>query len=320
MIRQGGARLPLGPRQDLPGDRLRVSPGSRTERNRGRGGQAGGPGGHAAPARPRRAPGEPDLHPLRLPHQGLREVLERKLRIDGIRHEALILKDSLGQLRKGRVRAIKEQFGYKLPVLLSARAGLGRACRETLFGDDAEVDALVYSLYADVVSGRVGADAVARIMAAAGAYPDAIRRTLEAIDAVPTADAVERIFIRVEKRRPPAVFLPWGPAACGLLLVAGRAGAPWRGPHRRRGRRPRAGGRRPGTRPRPMGDGRAHPGHRSPRARGSRGAGDRGGPRAPPRPRGARCRSWGAAAPAAPKGPVQGADYVQLVRGWRDRG
>ena len=252
----------------------------------------------------------------------LREVLERKLRIDGIRHEALILKDSLGQLRKGRVRAIKEQFGYKLPVLLSARAGLGRACRETLFGDDAEVDALVYSLYADVVSGRVGADAVARIMAAAGAYPDAIRRTLEAIDAVPTADAVERIFIRVEKRRPPAVFsalgsrcvpvYSWWQAAL-VLHGAGHidgeaAGRVLADVAQGRGRGP--------WEMAALSQDIVRRGHvaaevletvvgPAPLLDASRRAVQKLGERPPP---------------AAPKGPVQGADYVQLVRGWRDRG
>ena len=141
----------------------------------------------------------------------LRVVLEEKLRLDGIRHEGLILKDSLGHLRRGRVRAIKEQFGYKLPALFTGRAGLGRASTETLFGDDAEVDALVYSLYADAVAGRVAPSQVGRVMEAAGAYPTAISETLEAFDRLPTANAVERIFIRLERRRPPGVFAPLGP-------------------------------------------------------------------------------------------------------------
>ena len=61
---------------------------------------------------------------------------------------------------------VKDQLGYKLPALLQARADARRAAtrvarrrrpapKETLFGDDAEADAFVYSLYADVVAGRV---------------------------------------------------------------------------------------------------------------------------------------------------------------------
>ena len=56
----------------------------------------------------------------------MRDVLARKLRLDGVRYDELVLKDSLGHFRRGQFRAIKGQFGYKLPVLLQQRAGLGR--------------------------------------------------------------------------------------------------------------------------------------------------------------------------------------------------
>lgn len=140
----------------------------------------------------------------------LREVLEEKLRLDGIRYEGLVLKDSLGHLRRMRVRAIREQLGYKLPVLLQGRRGLGPGLPETLFGDDAEVDALVYSLFADAVAGRLTPMALARIMEAAGAYPEGIEAAQTALLQVEPAESVERIFIRLEKRRPPATFAPLG--------------------------------------------------------------------------------------------------------------
>src|SRR6187551_2237479 len=72
----------------------------------------------------------------------MRSVLEEKLRMDGVRFDEFILKDNLGNLKRGRLRAVRGQFGYKLPQLLAGRVGLGAAVRETLFGDDAEVDAL----------------------------------------------------------------------------------------------------------------------------------------------------------------------------------
>lgn len=140
----------------------------------------------------------------------LREVLEEKLRLDGIRHDGLVLKDSLGHLRRMRVRAIREQLGYKLPVLLRGRSGLNTAFQETLFGDDAEVDALVYSLFADAVAGRLSPRALSRIMEAGGAYPEGIEAALGALLQVEQGEAVERVFIRLEKRRPPATFAPLG--------------------------------------------------------------------------------------------------------------
>jgi hypothetical protein len=104
----------------------------------------------------------------------MHSVLSEKLRLDGIRFDELVLKDNLGNVRRGRFRAIKGQIGYKLPALLSARLRTPEGAKEVLFGDDVEADALVYSLYADAIAGRVGSAEVSRVMEKAGAYPDEI--------------------------------------------------------------------------------------------------------------------------------------------------
>jgi hypothetical protein len=140
----------------------------------------------------------------------MRPVLEQKLRMDGVRFDEFVLKDNLGNLRKGRIRAVRGQFGYKLPQLLRARVGLGAAVRESLFGDDAEVDALVYSVYADAIAGRIGPTELSRLLAAAGAYPDHIVEALSALRRVSHADAVDRIFIRLDRGRPITLFEPLG--------------------------------------------------------------------------------------------------------------
>ncbi len=140
----------------------------------------------------------------------MREALEEKFKLDGVRVDTLVLKDSLGHLRRGRLRAMRGQFGYKLPRLVEARVGLGRAVRESLFGDDSEVDALVYSVYADAIAGRVGPTELARVLESAGAYPDAITHALDALRRVAQADAVERIFIRLARGRPETAFAPFG--------------------------------------------------------------------------------------------------------------
>ena len=136
----------------------------------------------------------------------MREVLSEKLRLDGVRFDELLLKDSLRHLKRGRLRAIKGQFGYKLPALLQGRIGLGKGARETLFGDDAEVDAIVYSVFADAVAGRLSSLEVSRIMESAGAYPDHIQSAVDALESIAQTDAVERIFIRLEKGIPPRLF------------------------------------------------------------------------------------------------------------------
>jgi hypothetical protein len=140
----------------------------------------------------------------------MRPVLEQKLRMDGIRYDEFILKDNLANLKRGRIRAVRGQFGYKLPKLLAGRIGLGSAVRETLFGDDAEVDALVYSVYADAIAGRIAPAELSRILAAADAYPDHIVDALSALRQVGHADAVDRIFIRLDRGRPLELFAPLG--------------------------------------------------------------------------------------------------------------
>ncbi len=141
----------------------------------------------------------------------LREVLERKLHLDGIRFDALVLKDSLRMLRKGDVRGVRDQWGHKLPTLLADRRGLDPAAREVLFGDDAEVDALVYTVYAEIVAGRLAGRELDAVLRAARLSSEAAEAARRAAAAVPAAEAVERIFIRQERRVPPARFRALGP-------------------------------------------------------------------------------------------------------------
>jgi len=140
----------------------------------------------------------------------MRKTLTEKLTLDGIRVDKLTLKDNLGNLRRGRLRAVWGQVGYKLPHLLAERAGHDPTDTETLFGDDAEVDAAVYAVYADAISGRIDAGQVERVLERGGAYSDDITRALAALRRAPRADAVEDIFIRLDAGGPLARFAPLG--------------------------------------------------------------------------------------------------------------
>jgi hypothetical protein len=136
----------------------------------------------------------------------MREVLEQKLQLDGVRFDSLVLKDNLRNLRRGRFRAIRGQLGYKLPQLLALRLSQPAEARETLFGDDAEVDALVYALYADIVAGRVDEAAVAKVLRRGGAYGDQVDHALRSMRRITRSDAVESIFIHVERGVPLQTF------------------------------------------------------------------------------------------------------------------
>lgn len=141
----------------------------------------------------------------------MRAVLEEKLKLDGVVFDELVLKDNVGNLLRGRFRALKGQVGYKLPALLESRERAPIEADEVLFGDDAEADAFIYSLYADLLAGRVDERILVQVLDRAEVYPDERERVLEIWKRMPTADPVRRIFIHLDRLTPPASFRRYGP-------------------------------------------------------------------------------------------------------------
>jgi hypothetical protein len=140
----------------------------------------------------------------------MRRVLTKKLRLDGVEFDEFILKPNLRNMLTGRFRAMREQVGYKLPALLAGRAGLPPETRETCFGDDAEADGFIYSLYGDILAGRVDRAMLERILSLAGAYDDDAQRAVSLAETLPRAEAVQRIFIHLDRRSPVARFDRYG--------------------------------------------------------------------------------------------------------------
>ncbi len=140
----------------------------------------------------------------------MRRVLEQKLRLDGVEWDEFILKPNLSNLMRGRFRALRGQVGYKLPALLGSRRRLGLKVPEILLGDDAEADAFVYSLYADLLAGRVEPVTLEAVMEACDLYPDERTATRAELADLPRANSVERIFIHLDRHTPPARFIPYG--------------------------------------------------------------------------------------------------------------
>ncbi len=141
----------------------------------------------------------------------MRRVLEAKLALDGVEFDEFVLKDNVRNLLRGRFRAMREQVQYKLPAILESRIGTGGAAGETLFGDDAESDATIYSLYADMCAGQVSRGELERILDSVDAYPDSRAHTIELAARVPRGDNVQRILIHLDRRSPTAHFDRYGP-------------------------------------------------------------------------------------------------------------
>ncbi len=149
------------------------------------------------------------IHILSGSPEQMRSRLEEKLRLDGIRWEAFTLKPNLQNMLRLRFRAVRDQLGYKLPALLSARTREGAqldGITETLFGDDAEADAFVYALYADIMEGRASPEFVRDILERGRIYEDVIDITLSTMRRVSPAPVVERIFIHLEQQKHPRDF------------------------------------------------------------------------------------------------------------------
>jgi hypothetical protein len=144
----------------------------------------------------------------------MRRRLEDKLRLDGISWDSFTLKPNLQNVLRFRFRALRDQLGYKLPALMRSRAEEdareGAAARETLFGDDAEADAFVYSLYADCVAGVVGLEQVIEICNRGKMYEDVLEGLVRDLSSVRTASVVERILIHLEGQTPPDDFRIYG--------------------------------------------------------------------------------------------------------------
>src|SRR6516164_4666212 len=167
--------------------------------------------GAAALIRELRAQGDSRLCIISGSPTQMRNVLEAKLKLDGVEWDELVLKDNVRNLLRGRFRALRGQVGYKLPVLLESRIHAPVEAEEVLFGDDAEADAFIYSLYADLIAGRVDEPVLNQVLEAAQVYPDDRQRILEAWRAVPRADPVRRIFIHLDRLTPPAYLARYGP-------------------------------------------------------------------------------------------------------------
>jgi hypothetical protein len=140
----------------------------------------------------------------------MRQVLAAKLALDGVTYDEFVLKNNLKNILRGRFRSLRAQIPYKLPAMLRSRIG-ATAPSETLFGDDAEADAIVYCLYADLVADRVSLADLERVLIAARTYDDDASMILDLAKRVPRGPVVRRMFIHLDRKSPPNGFRRFGP-------------------------------------------------------------------------------------------------------------
>ncbi|HXC52683.1 MAG TPA: hypothetical protein VN634_17500 [Candidatus Limnocylindrales bacterium] len=156
-------------------------------------------------------------------------AIREKLLLDGIEIDEIRFKNQMHHLMRGHFDALREHVGFKLAELLqSVRAGQ-RDGVELLFGDDWESDPLIYSLYADVVEGRIDWPRLEKLLERAGVqesgYLHSIRESAAPGGPRRTIDA---ICILRARPRASTEFEPFGPRLfwfdsyleCALILHA----------------------------------------------------------------------------------------------------
>lgn len=158
-----------------------------------------------------------ETHILSGSPEQLRGRIEEKLKLDGVRYASLTLKPNLENLLRLRFRALRGQLGYKLPSLLlrrcemgAQREGDGELVREVLLGDDAEADAFVYCLYADICRGAVDEQVLADVLREGGAYEDSIKDSVRFAKYIEKGEVVERVLIHLDRQSSPSEFRPYG--------------------------------------------------------------------------------------------------------------
>lgn len=137
-------------------------------------------------------------------------AIKAKLELDGVEYDGIVFKNQLHHIVRGRFRNLREQVGYKLTELLKSRAQMPAGSLEILFGDDWESDPIIYSLYADIVAGRIEIASLDPVLQKIGVDPQLIREVHACAEAIEPANVVARIFINLERRTPPKLFSSFG--------------------------------------------------------------------------------------------------------------
>jgi len=138
-------------------------------------------------------------------------TIRKKLALDGVPYDGIVFKDQLAYLKRGQLRNLREHVGFKLAELLRGRLAAPPGAAELLFGDDWELDSLIYSLYADLVVGRLLPARLAPILRRIRVDPHLVDDILTLAGRAAGSERVARIFINLERRSPPATFRLFGP-------------------------------------------------------------------------------------------------------------
>jgi len=140
----------------------------------------------------------------------MEERIAEKFVIDGIRPYGCFYKDNLRNLRPSRFWRLTKQIGYKVQALLQLRLRLNENVRQVFWGDDSESDAVIYNLYSDICSRRIGTQDLRSTLKSLGVVGEQVDTILMLQSQVPENDPVDKIYINLAIDTDPDYYLKFG--------------------------------------------------------------------------------------------------------------
>jgi hypothetical protein len=132
-------------------------------------------------------------------------AIREKLDLDGIIYDGITFKHQMRHLIRARFDIVREQIGYKLDRLLAGAAESRPGTQELLFGDDWESDPFIYSLYADVLAGRVTRRQLLGLLERAGVHKTFVQSIDERVESFQhDRPEVRVVGIHILRQRPAA--------------------------------------------------------------------------------------------------------------------
>jgi hypothetical protein len=138
------------------------------------------------------------------------KVIREKFRLDGVEVDGVYFKDNLRNMRPSRVGRLREQVGYKLLALLDLRMRIPAGATMTCFGDDAESDALIYSLFAELTDRWMKGRPLVEFLVKQGVFHDEAVRIAWRARKIPASRRVSRVFIHMHADQDPRYWRRFG--------------------------------------------------------------------------------------------------------------
>jgi hypothetical protein len=137
--------------------------------------------------------------------------LAAKMELDGVENDGIIFKDQFEHVRTGRFKKLKEQIGFKLSALLALWQRLPKRSKLVLFGDDSESDAVIYSLFTEIVAKNIEGKQLSELLSYLGVFrEEALKVGWFSRNLREAAYPVQAAFINLETGSQPGYYSRFG--------------------------------------------------------------------------------------------------------------